>query len=454
MIGTRAPRAAGELRRALGVSGATVVGLGSILGTGVFVSIALAADIAGPWTLLAIAIAAFVAICNGLSSAQLAASLPVSGGTYVYGYEYLNPLAGFSAGWLFLLAKSASAAAAALAFAGYLAFACRVAFGLEFEGWLSVVAIGVVFGLTAVTLLGIARTAAANLFLVTITVCALVYFVFRGSIADAPATGTEAAKAISTGWREVAYATAVLFVAYTGYGRIATMGEEVREPKKTIPRAVILTLAASMLLYLGVGFVLLRADAQTAAVAEGLMAAHGERPDRALLEAAQTLNIPFYLPVLLVGAACAMLGVVLNLLLGLSRVLLAMGRRADMPRPLANINPRTGVPTLATLAVCGVVGVIILVGVVFFDGVKTAWEFSAFTVLVYYALTNWAALRLPAEHRTFPRWIPALGLVSCLSLAFAVPVPVWVAGLGVLAVGWGWFGLARAIGSRRTPRRG
>ena len=106
-----------QLQRELGLAGATVTGLGSILGTGVFVSLAIAAGITGPSVILAIVLAAGLALCNALSSAQLAAAHPISGGTYEYGYKYLSPRLGFTAGWLFLCAKTASAATAALGFA-------------------------------------------------------------------------------------------------------------------------------------------------------------------------------------------------------------------------------------------------------------------------------------------------------------------------------------------------
>lgn len=168
--------AAGSLKREVGVFGATMMGIGSMVGTGVFVSIGIAAGIAGPAVILAIALAAIVATCNALSSAQLAASMPVSGGTYEYGYAYLSPWLGFTAGWMFLCAKTASAATAALGFAGYL----LQAFGLS--GLVVPVAVAVVAGLTAIVLMGIRRSNRANIVIVSVTVFALTFFVVAGAL--------------------------------------------------------------------------------------------------------------------------------------------------------------------------------------------------------------------------------------------------------------------------------
>ena len=171
--GGGAPR---EMKRELGVFAATLLGLGSILGTGVFVSIGIAAGVAGPAVLLAIVLAGLVALCNALSSAQLAASHPVSGGTYEYGYEYLHPSLGFAAGWMFLCAKTASAATAALGFAGYLLHLL----GAPAGPWLRGVGSAAAVVLTLVVLGGMRRSSATNTAVVPVTVLALGAFVVAG----------------------------------------------------------------------------------------------------------------------------------------------------------------------------------------------------------------------------------------------------------------------------------
>ena len=417
-----------RLTRELGVVGAVMMGLGSIVGTGVFVSIGIAAGVAGPAVVLAVAIGAVVATCNGLSSAQLAANHAVSGGTYEYGYEFLRPAMGFTAGWMFLVAKSASAATAALGFSGYLLGAV----GADAEVWLVPVALAAVVVLTLVVLSGIRRSNAANIGIVTVTLASLAFFVVGGS-PTAFADGTEnfanffAAPDGGSGIGTLLFASALMFVAYTGYGRIATLGEEVREPRTTIPRAIIVTLLVTMTLYVAVAAVGIGAVG-----AEGLSGA--ARQEAAPLEvAARSFGIPGAPQIMAFGAITAMLGVLLNLILGLSRVLLAMGRRGDVPRVFGRLNDAKTTPVPATLAVgVGIAGIALL------GDVRVTWTFSAFTVLVYYALTNLAALYIPDDGRLYPKWVSAAGLFFCASLAFFVETWVWATGLGLIAAGLAW----------------
>jgi len=406
----------------VGLPGAILLGLGSIVGTGAFVSIGIAAGVAGPSVLVAIAIAAALATCNGLSSAQLAASHPVSGGTYEYGYRYLTPTLGFAAGWMFLCAKSASAATAALGFAGY----ALDAFGVAATPMRVGLAVAAVAAITALVAGGISRSNRANAVVVSITLLVLVAFVVAGAPAAAERGGETLAGTVAgiADTRALLEASALMFVAYTGYGRIATLGEEVRSPRRTIPRAIVATLVVSAALYLSV-----------AVVAVGTVGAEGlarltEATAAPLEGAARSFAGPLLPRLLALGAITAMLGVLLNLVLGLSRVLLAMARRGDAPGRLARIAAGTGSPRAAVLAVGAAIGAIALVG-----DVGLTWSFSAFTVLVYYALTNLAALRLPPGSRLFPRWIPAAGLAGCLGLAFWVEPRVWLVGLALLGGG-------------------
>ncbi|QDU75709.1 putative amino acid permease YhdG [Bremerella volcania] len=421
----------GELKRELGIPGAVITGLGSILGTGVFVSIGIAAGVAGESVALAIVAAALVAICNGLSSAQLAANHPVSGGTYEYGYRWLNPTLGFTAGWMFLWAKSASAATAALGFAGYL----LPLSGRDVRFLIVPVALLGLVVLTVVVLWGIRRTAQVNALIVGTTVLVLVAFIVMGNVSPSirPIALSNLWPA-GDGYASFAQAIGLMFVAYTGYGRIATLGEEVKSPRRTIPIAVIVTLAVSMLLYFLVAVTALRnVDAET-------FAQYANQDAAPLEMVAQGFEVPGAAALMTLGAVTAMLGVLLNLLLGLSRVLLAMGRRGDMPHGLALVSQSSGVPWTATIAIAVLIGAIICVG-----SVKLAWSFSAFTVLIYYAITNACALRLKAEERLYPRIIPVLGLVSCLTLSFWVDRQVWLFGVGLLVMGIVWHLVARRL---------
>lgn len=420
MTGDRTDRAV--LARVVGLPGAVLLGLGSIVGTGAFVSIGIAAGVAGPSVVVAIALAACLATCNGLSSAQLAADHPVSGGTYEYGYRYLTPTLGFMAGWTFLCAKSASAATAALGLAGYALDSFGVTASTARIG-LAVLAVGCI---TALVIGGMTRSNRVNGAIVTFTLLALAAFVVLGAPMALERSETTLSGMFSGvgDIRELLEASALMFVAYTGYGRIATLGEEVREPRHTIPRAIIVTLVVSALLYISVSLV------AVGAVGADVLADFTAATAAPLEEAARTFSGPALPRLLAVAAITAMLGVLLNLVLGLSRVLLAMARRADAPAALARIEERSRSPRSAVLAVGTGIALIALVG-----DVGLTWSFSAFTVLVYYAITNLAALRLPAEARLYPRWIPAAGLAGCLGLAFWVEPRVWLVGLALIGVG-------------------
>lgn len=417
-----------SLARVVGLWGAVWMGLGSILGTGVFVSLGIATGIVGSGIVLAVVLAAVVATANGLSSAQLAAAHPVSGGTYEYGHRLLHPAAGFTAGWMFLAAKSASAATAALGCAGYLLQVLGFTYSVRVR---VAVALAILLVLTALVAGGVRRSNHANIAIVTLTLIALGAFVLFGWLTVDLASLSE--RLGSAAWAEalgtpsgLLHATALTFVAYTGYGRIATLGEEVRDPAKTIPRAIIATLVLSMLLYVSV------AATAVAVVGPEDFAASTRDAAAPLEVVAQAFRQPQVAWLIAVGAVTAMAGVLLNLLLGLSRVLLAMARRREMPPALAHVSPRTRSPTRAVWAVGAFIAALVLLG-----DIRTTWSFSAFTVLVYYGLTNLSALRLPPEARRFPPWVAGVGLVSCFGLAFLLEWTIWVTGLALLGVGFG-----------------
>lgn len=425
-----------SLRRELGVFSALMLGLGSILGTGIFVSVGIAAGVAGPSVLLAIALAGALALCNALSSAQLAAHHPTSGGTYEYAHVLLSPSLGFVAGWTFLIAKSASAATAALGFAGY----TLALINLHSPALSATLAPGAVALLTILVLTGLRRSSAVNALLVAVTLAALLCFILacapaaiHGRSNFLPFFNSPTADTLPALPR-LLEATALMFVAYTGYARIATLGEEVRSPRIVIPRAILLTLALSGALYL------LVAAAAIGAAGAGTLASATQGRAAPLAALTALVASPIAAKVVAIGAIAAMLGVLLNLILGLSRVALAMARRADLPRPLARIceRGRSSAP-LATITV----GAVIL-GLTLIGSVKLAWSFSACAVLIYYAITNLAALRLPRAQRLYHSAIAWIGLVGSLSLAFWVEPRVWITCALVIAAGFA----LRAISKR------
>lgn len=379
-----------KLVRGTGLLGALVIGLGSILGTGAYVSIGLSADIAGDNLVLAILIAAITALMNGLSSAQLAAAHPVSGGTYEYGYRFLSPLSGRVAGCLFVAAKSASAATAALAVAWYISLTFNIpAQVVEY------IAVSLLLMFTVLVLSGIRRTNWLNALLVLISLLGLLTFIGIGLTSNAiPRTDTADSSSLS-----LFHAAALMFVAFTGYGRIATMGEEISEPRQNIPRAVVITLAVISTIYIAVGYTILHLG--------GIKSFEQSKFNIATL-----ISNHNWSRLVVIGGVIAMSGVVLNLVLGVSRVILAMARRGDLPAKLANVSSNSKSAPAATWMTFAIMSAIALLG-----GIESAWTLSAFTVLLYYGITNIAALNvLPLSDRFIPKWVSVFGLLSCFGL--------------------------------------
>ncbi|TVR86916.1 MAG: amino acid permease [Saprospirales bacterium] len=413
-----------ELRRAIGVPGAVLMGLGSIIGTGIFVSIAIATQVAGNGVVLAIFLAGVLATFNGLSSAQLAAAHPVSGGTYEYGYKFLSPLLGFTAGWMFVVAKSASAATAILGCIAYTfyAFDLDLTYGASVSAGLALLVI-----ITVMVSGGIRRSNRVNKVITGVTLIGLAVLLlvawWRGGIPKEPLQDL----AVDFEWNATLYATALMFVAYTGYGRIATLGEEVLNPKVTIPRAIIAAMIFIVLLYLLVSLTSLHI---MGAEAFGKTIEGDAAP---LMAVSKLLGYPAVEIIVTFAAITAMLGVLLNLLLGLSRVILSMARRGDLPVRFADVQKSTGSPNVAVWTTAVVIGILVLSGDVFFT-----WAFSALTVLIYYSITNLAALFIPAEMRLYPRWMAVAGLVGCLFLAYWIDPTIWIYGLAVLLPGLLW----------------
>jgi len=423
-----------ELKRDLKTPGAILMGLGSIVGTGIFVSIAIATQVAGTGIVIAIVIAAALATLNGLSSAQLAAAHPVSGGTYEYGNRFLNSYFGFTAGWMFLIAKSASAATAVLGCVGYLIYALGLDVG---NHWIVISGLTLLLIMTILVSGGISRSNQANKIIVSVTLLGLAALVGVGFFVNGFPVQPITDAFTETSGSSILYASALMFVAYTGYGRIATLGEEVSEPRTTIPKAIILAMVVIVILYLAVSLTALQI---MGAEAFG-NTVNGEAAP--LMMVAQALSVPVIGPVITVAAITAMLGVLLNLLLGLSRVMLSMARRNDLPKKLAEVNPKTQSPAIAVWGTGAIIGVLVLSGDVVFT-----WSFSAFTVLIYYAITNLSALLMPKDLRLYPRWIPALGLAGCLFLAFWIEPDIYLIGLSLLVLGLIWHFVALKLKSR------
>jgi APA family basic amino acid/polyamine antiporter len=374
------------LRRSLGTIDAVTIGLGSMLGAGIFVALAPAAAAAGSALLLGLAIAAVVAYCNATSSARLAVLYPQSGGTYVYGRERLGPFWGYLAGWSFVVGKTASCAAMALTVGVY-----------AWPEYSHAVAVAAVVALTAVNTVGVQKSA----WLTRIIVASGGADVSRLAWHDASALGVLQAAGLS-------------FFAFAGYARIATLGEEVRDPTTTIPRAIRIALVLVLVVYAAVAVAVLAQLGSTATASA----------TAALADAVTSAGHPGWTPVVRAGATVAALGSLLALILGVSRTVLAMARDRRLPPALAAVHQRFGTPYRAELAVGAVVAVLAAL-----VDLRGAIGFSSFAVLVYYAIANVSALTLRGKV------IPTAGLIGCVLLAFSLPLASVLTGLAVVALG-------------------
>ncbi len=400
----------GQLERKLGVSDAVVIGAGSMIGAGVFAAWAPAAEAAGNGLLIALAVAAAVAFANATSSAQLAAIHPVSGGTYVYGRRQLGEGWGHLAGWGFVVGKTCSRAAMALTVGAYM-----------WPGREQLVAALAVVGIAVVNIGGLSRTVAVTKVLLAVSLAALAVVVVTGWTNDSTDLGRLAP--VETDPLGVLRAAGFMFFAFAGYARIATLGEEVREPAKTIPRAIPLALGLVLVVYVVVGV--------TAIAAVDIEAmATGDAPLRQVLLADGSSDGSLSSLIARVGAGIAALGVLLNLIPGISRVVLAMARNGELPRWFSHIDGGRSLPLRAELAVT-----VVAVGVVLILDLRSAIAVSGVAVLTYYAVTNAAAISLSADQRRWPIGLAVAGLVGCLVLILALPASAFVGGLVVLASG-------------------
>lgn len=397
----------GALARRLTLGDAVMIGLGSMIGAGIFASFGPAAAAAGVGLLVGLVIAAFIAFCNATSSAQLAAQYPTSGGTYVYGRERLGEWPGFIAGWSFVVGKTASSAAMAITFATYAVPAA----------WVKPVAILAVLVLTLVNTLGITRTALLTRILVGVALLALTVAVaigFTHTAASATAPGTAPTV------YGVLQSAGFLFFAFAGYARIATMGEEVVDPARTIPRAITTALTIALVVY-----ALVAVSALHALGAAGLASAAAP-----LSAVADTAGAAWPGVVIRIGAAAAALGALLAMIAGIGRTSLAMARNRDLPGWFAAVHPRFHVPYRAELALGLVVCVLVAV-----TDLRGAIGFSSFGVLLYYVVANLSAWTQQKPHRRYPRALAVAGATGCLVLVVTLPVASIVAGIVVLAVG-------------------
>lgn len=406
-----------RLARRLGTFDAVVIGLGAMIGAGIFAAIGPAAAAAGGGLLIALGIAALVAACNATASAQLAALYPRSGGTYVYGRERLGHGWGFLAGWGFVVGKTASCAAMALTFGAYVAPELARPLG-----------IGAVVGLTGLNLLGVRSTALATRVLVAIVLGALATVV--AACASAEPSWSRVGSLTAAGPGGVLEASGLLFFAFAGYARIATLGEEVRDPARTLPKAIAIALTITLTVY-----ALVAVAALVTVGPEALAASPAP-----LATVVDATAFGWAEPVTRVGAAVASLGVLLSLLAGVGRTTFAMAAEGDLPRALSAVHEVARVPRRAEVAIA-----VAVVALVALTDLRGAIGFSSFTVLTYYAIANASAWTLSRRERRAPRPVAVVGVLGCLALAWSLPVESVAIGAVVLLTGVAGHAVARRL---------
>ncbi|MCS5717351.1 APC family permease [Herbiconiux sp. CPCC 205763] len=419
------PPASAPLARRLGLGDAVFIGLGAMIGAGIFSAFSPAATAAGSGLLIGLVVAAVVAFCNATSSAQLAAVYPSAGGTYVYGRERLGPWWGFAAGWSFVIGKTASCAAMALTFAAYAVP----------DAWARPVAALAVAALVTVNYFGVTRTARLARVIVVVVLAILAVVVASGVVAGVSgvsSSGGDSGGGLAGfsgdgvggfgpgGLYGVLQAAGLLFFAFAGYARIATMGEEVRDPARTIPRAITIAFLVAVVVYAAIAVVTLGALGP---------AGVATTPDP-LTATVEANGWAWAVPVVTVGAALASLGALLALIAGIGRTTLAMAREGDLPRWLSAVHPRYSVPHRAEL----VLGAVVVLLVLTVD-LRGAIGFSSFGVLLYYFVANLSAFTQPRAERRYWRWLPVLGAVGCVVLVVTLPPLAVVVGAAVLAAG-------------------
>jgi len=397
---------------------AVTVGMGSMIGAGLFVVWAPAAAAAGPLLLLSLAIVAIVAGANASSSAVLAARYPAAGGTYVYGTERLGALPGFLAGWCFVVGKTGSCVAMALTIGVYVA-----------PDYAPVAAAVSVVAVTAANLSGLQRSATVSRIVVAIVLSVLAGL--SVSVLLAHQSGTvlfrDAAGPDLSGQPSaygVLQAAGLLFFAFAGYARIATLGEEVRDPERTIGQAMAITFAVVLTLYVAVAVLVL-----------GVLGPEGAaRSTAPVAEVASQVWAPEWVWLVRCAAACAAVGALLNMLLGISRTTLAMARDGHLPSALARVDGPHQLPRAAEVTIAVVV-VVVAVSV----DVRGAIGFSSFGVLLYYAVTNASALTLAGTRRG-QHTVAVVGLAGCVVLVATLPWSSVLSGALVVALGAVWYG--------------
>jgi APA family basic amino acid/polyamine antiporter len=415
-----APSEPAGLKREIGLFGATALGIGAIIGSGIFVVTGIVAGIAGPAIIISVMIAGIIALFSALSVAELSVYLPEEGGTYAYAQKLVSPFAGFIAGWIWIFSNIFVGAAVSLGFAHY--------FVTLFPA-VPVKAIAVIICLIFIIInyIGLKESTLLNNLLVTLKVIILLFFVAFGL---GFFNGSHMTQFAPAGISGILSGAALIFFAYTGFARVTIMAEEVKNPEKTIPRSIFLALAISTILYILVSV-----------IAVGLVGSFGLSQSGSPLSAAIGITgSPAAVLLISLGAMIATASVLLTTIMGISRIMFAMARTGDLPSFLNRIHPRFSTPHYAIW----ISGACMIVAILLAD-LTLVVAVSTFAMLVYYLIANIAAFRIPLEYRQYPAVVPVIGAISCIGLIGFLTINSWIIGIIGLAIGIVWYVVQRRI---------
>ncbi len=410
----------GHLKREIGLFGATALGIGAIIGSGIFIVTGIVAGIAGPAMIISVVIAGIISLFSALSIAELSAYMPVEGGTYAFARKLISPFAGYIAGWIWIFSNIFVGAAVSLGFAHYFA-------SLVPAVPIKIIAVIICLIFIIINYLGLKESTLLNNILVTLKVLILLFFIAFGL---GFFTITHFTPLAPSGMTGILSGAALIFFAYTGFARVTIMAEEVKEPEKTIPRSIYLALGISTFLYILVSV-----------IAVGLVGTSALAQSGSPLAAAiMVTGSPAAVLLISSGAMIATASVLLTTIMGISRIVFAMARNNDLPAFLSTISPRFSTPHYAI----GITGAL-MIGAILLADLSLVVAVSTFAILISYFIANISALRLPRQFQRYPAVIPVVGAITCTGLIVFLNVNAWIIGIIGLAIGLVWYVMHKRI---------
>lgn len=383
-----------ELKKTLGLIDSTALSVGAIIGGGIFVVIGITAGIAGSALIISMLIASLIALLTALSFSELAKWQPITGSVYEYAHQLISNFSGFLTGLMWIISNTFIGAGVSLGFAYYLTAIIPIFQPNQIAAILCLI-------FTAINLTGAKKSASLNTILVITKLFALLMFIFFG-IFYIDTTNFTSFKIIDT---NILYGAIFIFFAYTGFARVAVVAEEVKNPNQNVPRAMLLSLGISTIIYILVGF-----------VAVGLIGAPQlANSNSPLVEAISITKTQLAIQIVSFGGLLATASVLLTAIFGVSRMTYSMARRGDLPKTLSKLHPKFCTPYISII----IIG-LIMTGLVLFIDLTKVVAISTFASLFYYGIANYAAVKLENGRKKKYKIISTLGLISCFVMLFSI----------------------------------